>query len=340
MNRTALCIQMLMLLKSRDRISSKELAQMLNTNPRNIREFRKELEAAGYRIEEKRGRYGGYSLDDARLLPIPDLSADEIEDLGQIRNYLDTVDLALSTGSPASLLDKILAGVRRQADPSRIRYVKNVESQLSERQRKLIQSAKDAIRQSRKTALLYQKKGGEEKERRIVDPYEVYRIDGTWYLNGWDNVRQGFRNYRFSDQRMYGLDILEQPFIRDADYHLENYTGTHSARKSSMEKYRVRVSKKEERSFLELYWGAQLELTEENRSFAEYTFLDDEPWQVFSSLFFMGDAVKLLEPADKVKEFEEKIRSILQLYQPDPAVKRELLPEERAEKNPGKDDEG
>lgn len=58
MNRAALCIKMLKILKSRDIVSTAELAELLKTNPRNIREFRKELEAAGYHIEEKRGRYG------------------------------------------------------------------------------------------------------------------------------------------------------------------------------------------------------------------------------------------------------------------------------------------
>ena len=59
MNRTGLTIKMLTLLKARGKMSTKELAEELETNPRNIREFRKELELAGYVVEETRGRYGG-----------------------------------------------------------------------------------------------------------------------------------------------------------------------------------------------------------------------------------------------------------------------------------------
>ena len=43
MNRTAKCIQMLILLKNKNIVSIEELAQKLNTNPRNIREYKKEL---------------------------------------------------------------------------------------------------------------------------------------------------------------------------------------------------------------------------------------------------------------------------------------------------------
>jgi predicted DNA-binding transcriptional regulator YafY len=38
------------------------LAAMLETKPRNIIEFKKELENAGYIIESTTGKYGGYSL--------------------------------------------------------------------------------------------------------------------------------------------------------------------------------------------------------------------------------------------------------------------------------------
>lgn len=41
MNRTALCIRMLALLKVRGRMRIDEIAEALETNPRNVREFRK-----------------------------------------------------------------------------------------------------------------------------------------------------------------------------------------------------------------------------------------------------------------------------------------------------------
>ena len=54
MNRCALCLQMLRLLKARGMMSRQELADELQTNIRNLSEFRKELETAGYVIESTR----------------------------------------------------------------------------------------------------------------------------------------------------------------------------------------------------------------------------------------------------------------------------------------------
>ena len=51
MKRCAACIRMLQLLRSRGFMTREELAQELNTNVRNILEYRKELEEVGYVIE-------------------------------------------------------------------------------------------------------------------------------------------------------------------------------------------------------------------------------------------------------------------------------------------------
>ena len=52
MNRTNLCIRMLQLLKARGKMNTTQLATELEVNPRNIREFKKELVLAGYNVEE------------------------------------------------------------------------------------------------------------------------------------------------------------------------------------------------------------------------------------------------------------------------------------------------
>ena len=79
MNRTNLCIRMLQLLKARGKMNTTQLATELEVNPRNIREFKKELVLAGYNVEEVKGRYGGYILNDKYDLPVT-IFSDEQKD--------------------------------------------------------------------------------------------------------------------------------------------------------------------------------------------------------------------------------------------------------------------
>ena len=53
LNRTAQCLRMLAILKNASApVPSAQLAEQQQTNPRNIREYRRELEEAGYHITE------------------------------------------------------------------------------------------------------------------------------------------------------------------------------------------------------------------------------------------------------------------------------------------------
>ena len=64
MNRTAKCIEMLVYLSedTENYRKAKDVADYLNTNPRNIREFKRELESAGFGIEEKKRKIWRISL--------------------------------------------------------------------------------------------------------------------------------------------------------------------------------------------------------------------------------------------------------------------------------------
>ena len=88
MNRTSLCIRMLQLLQARGKMNTTQLANALEVNPRNIREFRKELVLAGYNVEEIKGRYGGYVLNDSLDLPVHKFTDEQKEALSESYKYM------------------------------------------------------------------------------------------------------------------------------------------------------------------------------------------------------------------------------------------------------------
>ena len=81
MGKAAMCIQMLQILNTGRVYKISELAEMLETNPRNVVEYKKELEECGYYIDTIPGRYGGYKLDMTHTIPTLHLSEMEKEAL-------------------------------------------------------------------------------------------------------------------------------------------------------------------------------------------------------------------------------------------------------------------
>ena len=69
MGKSSMCLQMLQLLNTGRVYKCSELAEILETNSRNIIEYKKELEEAGYYITSIPGKYGGYKLEKTCLIP-------------------------------------------------------------------------------------------------------------------------------------------------------------------------------------------------------------------------------------------------------------------------------
>ena len=89
MSKTSQCIQLLKILYSRSRkVSVKELADILETNERNIPEYVKELREVGYEIKTIAGRYGGYLLERKSTFPSVKLNDYEKDGLMAGHEYL------------------------------------------------------------------------------------------------------------------------------------------------------------------------------------------------------------------------------------------------------------
>ena len=114
MNKAAACIKLIQVLSVRsDYVSTEELADILETNPRNIREYIKELEVAGYTLESMKGVYGGYRLDKSCLLPSLKLNQDDKKVIASLMDYLVQKNDFLSFTQLETVLGRMMASVER-----------------------------------------------------------------------------------------------------------------------------------------------------------------------------------------------------------------------------------
>ena len=70
-------LRMLAILRSRDKVSRRELAEELEVTVREISRYKEDLEYAGVHIQDIRGKYGGYRLENNDYLLNLDLSINE-----------------------------------------------------------------------------------------------------------------------------------------------------------------------------------------------------------------------------------------------------------------------
>lgn len=311
LNRTAQCLRMLAILKNASApVPSAVLAERLQTNPRNIREYRRELEEAGYHISETRGRYGGYSLEKRYTLAVPALSEEEKAALEEAVRLIHSSSF-VHTDAFDSFLHKIhLAGQSEAAVG--ISYLSFAKPMLDEQLRTWISICLEGISEHRMIRLLYQSRTSSRPEELSVDPYEVISFDGAAYLIGWCRERKSWRTYRFSLQRMSDVRLTDIHFERSLAFNLDDIIGISSIFHGAIIRYTVKVKKSAERLFLETYWGSSLQKVSEDRNTVTYSFLQDSFAALCSALFIFGPNVILIDPKESAAAYVKKLQTVLE----------------------------
>ena len=114
MSKVSNCIKLLEILNTGRIYKITELSELLETNPRNVIEYKKELENAGYYIGSSRGRYGGYFLEQKNIMPIISLSEDEFASFHQGINYLISRSDIVNKNDFIKSSSKILSILRKE----------------------------------------------------------------------------------------------------------------------------------------------------------------------------------------------------------------------------------
>lgn len=313
MNRTSLCIRMLLILKAnatkQSPINSKELAQALEVNPRNIREYKRELITAGYNIQEIKGRYGGYYLDETSIFPALRLDKQEEQALLEAKHFIQTQQFEKKS-SFNSAVNKVLNSSRDMNLIFPI-YMDDPNIQMSKKELSMLHTVQDALEMNHSIKLTYQAKRQQASETYLVDPYELIHYHDAYYVLGYNHTRQDYRMYRFSSERMKKVVCSEKRFTRDVDFHVEAHIGKNSLIKGEFYRVTVWVSPAILRLFKEAYWGLDFREEEENI----YSFLVEDLYLLYRQLFSFGKDIRILSPEQIVKEYQESLVSTLRNYQ-------------------------
>lgn len=313
MNRTSLCIRMLLILKAnatkQSPINSKELAQALEVNPRNIREYKRELITAGYNIQEIKGRYGGYYLDETSIFPALRLDKQEEQALLEAKHFIQTQQFEKKS-SFNSAVNKVLNSSRDMNLIFPI-YMDDPNIQMSKKELSMLHTVQDALEMNHSIELTYQAKRQQASEKYLVDPYELIHYHDAYYVLGYNHTRQDYRMYRFSSERMKKVVCSEKRFTRDVDFHVEAHIGKNSLIKGEFYRVTVWVSPAILRLFKEAYWGLDFREEEENI----YSFLVEDLYLLYRQLFSFGKDIRILSPEQIVNEYQERLVSTLRNYQ-------------------------
>ncbi len=217
MGKTSNCIKLLQLLNTGRMYKVSELASYLETNPRNIYEYRKELEECGYYITSITGRYGGFKLDKSSTIPSLKLTENEKDALIDNYNYSLAKKSFINKSEYEKAMSKIMSSFENNISGNdyfeTISYTNN---DISDEYKKI----KEATKKRNTCEITYiNKKNKSAKD--LINPYELYLYNDEWFVLAYSLNKKDFTYFKL--KRMKDVAVLSKRFTRDVYYKKRDY---------------------------------------------------------------------------------------------------------------------
>ena len=210
MSKTSLSIQMLEILYSRNIVGIAELARILDTNPRNIPEYKKVLEEAGYVIDTVPGRYGGYVLNKKYTFPTTRLTDPEKEGLMQGFDYLLSRNDFMRKDDYAKAMAKISAALMATDTPENTLIANRFPLAMPQEEIEKRYAAMAHCIANKLAVEMEYLSLSNEVSKRTFHPYKLFMYNNAWFVIGFDEKSSAFRYFKLN--RIQSFNITNQKF--------------------------------------------------------------------------------------------------------------------------------
>ena len=220
-NKTAATIKLIQVLSARgEYISTSELADMIDTNPRNVKEYIKEIEVCGYKVDSLAGVYGGYRMNKASLLPAINLNNDEIKILKNTASYLASKSDFIENDIDG-IFGKILASLDDSKSITPLSMVDKFPLVMpkEELQKRFI-VLNDGIESQYKVEIEYQSVSGNTKNH-VIHPYKLFVYNGNWFVIAYNETVNDVGYFKLN--RINNLFLTRNHFTVLKTYVEEDY---------------------------------------------------------------------------------------------------------------------
>lgn len=306
-------LRMLAILKSRKKVSRKELAEELEVTVREISRYRDDLDYAGVNITEVRGKYGGYVLENNDYLLNLELSKNEEYALDNAIDYLKGQGLHFYNDL-SSAVDKIKA-----ANPNNSEYIRSniyskgvkIKADYEEEKDKWL-TINDGIINNRKVRIKYINSNGKESERTVL-PYGLFTYYGSNYFVGKCEEKNELRQFKLV--RIKEISLLKEEFIKEKfsiENYLENTIGLYNGDKMDI---KLKITYPYAQGFKEYTWVKDEVISDHiEEGYLIYSATIYGYVEAISWIMSMGNSCEILEPIELKEKVIDEYKKAIEKY--------------------------
>ncbi len=301
-------------------ISAMDLAVELEAPVRSVYRDLAAIEEAGFPLyTEQIGKNSYWKLLDTfkKDFPVP-LTATELMSLHMSRDLLRIFEGTAFQESIESLFAKVKASLPAET----IRYIDNVSARLKvgfgppkeyQSFREIISTISDATAQRRQVEILYTALSTGRDTMRCVDPYQVWAMNGCFYLIGHCHLRDAVRT--FVMDRIKDLTVLEETFQFPKDFSLDDYLQTaFRVMRGNPEIVKVWFRSSAAQVVKERIWHPTQEIREQEDGSVVVTLEVPINYEVMAWVLGFGSAARVLTPQSLKEHIRNELEASLEGY--------------------------
>jgi len=319
MGKAAMCIRLLQILNTGRVYNRTQLAGLLDTNPRNIAEYVKELDevameaGSGFYIETVPGRYGGYKLNGNISIPAIKLTLEEKTALLESFNYSVTKKDFPKKKDLTTAFSKVASNIEIEEKDNKLVVVDKYQLQMDQNDINTRYAfIEDAINKKRSVEILYLSLKSGEKVH-VVDPYKLINYNNSWFFLAWDH--ENGKVFSFKLNRIKTFKLLDKRFVVHKYFRAEDYYDE-TGFKQNGEYHHVVLIATGTRAMLlkERVYGKNQTVTEldDGSIKVEMDMQNDNTMVAF--VLQAGGEMKVLEPQWLIDMVKEEVQKIEALY--------------------------
>lgn len=310
MGKTARCIKIIQVLSARDLVNTKELADVLEINPRNIKEYIKELEECGYKIYSITGKNGGYRLDKSETIPSLKLTVDEKNVLLEGTEFLRGSNF-LNQASFDNAIGKVFSSISTsEITPSSLIERYPLKMEKNELQKRYV-VLKDCVENQLRCTILYSNSNDKQNEH-VIEPYKLYAYNGSWFVLAYNVAITKFGYFKLN--RIEKIEASRSHFTRMKSYDEKDYLDEFGMIQNG-EYFRIKVELKDLYQVVsERIYGKnqRIEKIDEHTSILDCQMQNKD--MIKSFILGFGSKAKVLSPDWLIEDIKNETQIINDFY--------------------------
>lgn len=317
MSKLSHLIEMVITLQYKELTTASELSDILEVDKKTIYRYISTLVSASVPIHTKKGRYGGFYIDEGFYMKFPNLSKEEIQALLLSSKILTKNNGFIYENQLMSAVEKIKSTCVNSS-----MYFDDLENDKGfkinnigslEKLNDKISKINYSISKGRAIRISYFSLNKNNIAVRKIEPYTIIFKEGEWYVIGYCHAKEEVRTFKIS--RIKSIEYTSDIYMKPVNFSLKEYFKNNwGVFRGEEQEVVVKFDRKLAEFIKQSKWHVNQQITENHDGSINFKVFLNELDEIKDWIMGFGSSAEVIAPSKLRNEVKHEIEELNKKY--------------------------